>query len=123
MTGYIRKFEGNTTMSSKINNKQLLKKYNQMWKRVERLSKVEFDSKPFYGNNDKYIKTNIYIYIYIYMLLVWLRVFITRKCQKKKHHIIDSVIKANKKYYPQTVLEECKHEPKKIKLENLKMMI
>ena len=28
MTGYIRKFEGYTTMSFKICNKQLLKKYN-----------------------------------------------------------------------------------------------
>ena len=28
MTGYIRKFEGNPTMSFKISNIQLLKKYN-----------------------------------------------------------------------------------------------
>ena len=34
MTGYVRKFEGNTTMSFKISDKQLLKKYNQKWKRV-----------------------------------------------------------------------------------------
>ena len=40
MTGYVRKFEGNTTMSFKINNKQLLKKYNQIWKRVEKLLKI-----------------------------------------------------------------------------------
>ena len=33
--------------------------------------------------------------------------------------ILDSVIKAKKKYYPQTLLEECKYEPKKIKMENL----
>ena len=29
------------------------------------------------------------------------------------------VIKAKKKYYLQTLLEECKYEPKKIKMENL----
>ena len=40
MTDYVRKFEGNTTMSFKINNKQLLKKYNQIWKRVEKLLKI-----------------------------------------------------------------------------------
>ena len=34
MTGYVRKFEGNTTMSFKISDKQLLKKYNQIWKRA-----------------------------------------------------------------------------------------
>ena len=30
----------------------------------------------------------------------------------------DSVIKANKKYYPQTFLEECKYVQEKIKTEN-----
>ena len=32
--------------------------------------------------------------------------------------IIDSVIKANKKYYLQTLLEECKYTQEKIKIEN-----
>ena len=32
--------------------------------------------------------------------------------------MIDSVIKVNKKYYPQTVLEECKYVKEKIKIEN-----
>ena len=32
--------------------------------------------------------------------------------------MIDSVIKANKKYYPQTLLEECKYTQVKIKIEN-----
>ena len=34
MTGYIRKSEGYTTMSFEISNKQLLKKYNRIWKKV-----------------------------------------------------------------------------------------
>ena len=33
MTGYVRKFEGNLTMSFKISDKQPLKKYNQIWKK------------------------------------------------------------------------------------------
>ena len=33
--------------------------------------------------------------------------------------MLDSVVKAKKKYYPQTLLEECKYELKKIKRENL----
>ena len=45
MTGYVRKFEGNTAISFKINDKQLLKKYNQIWGRVEKLLKIELDSK------------------------------------------------------------------------------
>ena len=32
--------------------------------------------------------------------------------------MIDSVIKANKKYYPQTFLEECNYMQEKIKIEN-----
>ena len=33
--------------------------------------------------------------------------------------MLDSVIKANKKYYPQTLLEECKYVQEKLKVENL----
>ena len=33
--------------------------------------------------------------------------------------MLGSVIRANKKYYPQTLLEECKYEIKKNKMENL----
>ena len=43
MTGYVKKFEGNKIMPFKISDKQLLKKYNQIWKRVEKLLKIEFD--------------------------------------------------------------------------------
>ena len=57
MTGYDRKFEFNLTMSFKISDKQLLKKYNQLWKRVEKLLEIKFDSKPVYGHDEKYIKT------------------------------------------------------------------
>ena len=32
--------------------------------------------------------------------------------------MLDSVIKSNKKYYPQTLLEECKYIQEKIKIEN-----
>ena len=48
--------DGSTTMPFKIKVKQLLKKYNQIWKRVKKLLKRNFGSKPVYGDNDKYIK-------------------------------------------------------------------
>ena len=32
--------------------------------------------------------------------------------------MIDSVIKTNKKYYPQILLEKCKYTQEKIKIEN-----
>ena len=60
--GHVRKFEGNTTMSFKISDRQLLKKYNQICKRVEKLLKIEFNSKTVYGDDNKYIKTKIKIY-------------------------------------------------------------
>ena len=33
--------------------------------------------------------------------------------------MLDFVIKSNKKYYPQTLSEECKYVEEKIKIENL----
>ena len=121
MTGYVRKFEGNTIMSFKISNKQLLKKYNQIWKRVEKLLKIEFNSEPVYGDNDKYIKTKIKIYAGSMITN-----FQSKKMPKEKAPckclsiiMLDSVIKANKKYYPQTLLKGCKYEQEKIKMENV----
>ena len=122
MTGYVRKFEGNTTMSFKISNKQLLKKYNQIWKRVEKLLKIEFDSEPVYGDNDKYIKTKIKIYAgSVNTNFKGKGVPKEKKtpCNCLSIIMLDSVVKAKKKYYPQTLLEECKYEQKRIKTENL----
>ena len=102
MISYVRTFESNTTMSFKISNKQLLKKYNQILKRVEKLLKIEFDSKPVAGGNDKYIKTKIKMF----------NGSVNTNFQKKKIPkekapckclsiiMLDSVIKASKKYYP-----------------------
>ena len=36
--------------------------YNQIWKKVKNLLKIKFDSETIYGDNDKYIKTNIKIF-------------------------------------------------------------
>ena len=63
MTGYVRKFEVNTAMSFKISGKQLLKKYNKIWKRVEKSLKLQFGSEAVYGDNDKYIKTKYFLAI------------------------------------------------------------
>ena len=49
-------------MSFKISDKQLLKKYNQIWKKLKNLLKIKFDSRTAYGDNDKHIKTKIKIY-------------------------------------------------------------
>ena len=126
MTGYIRKFEGNTTISFKISDKQLLKKYNQIWKKVEKLLKIELDSEPVYDDNNKCIKMKKKKYIYIYIYNDGTTVNQSKKMFKEKAPckcfsiiMLDSVIKAKKKYYPQTLLEEFEYEQKKIKIENL----
>ena len=123
MTGYVRKFEGNTicNMSFKIIRKQLLKKYNKHGKkRVEKLLKIQLYSEPIYGDNDKYIKTKIKIYTGSMITN-----FQSKKMPKGKAPckclsimMLDSVIKAKKKYYPQTLLKECKYEQENIKMEN-----
>ena len=75
MTGYLKIFNNNknknknrnknknnknVTTSLKVKDKQLLKNYNKMWEKIDRLMRINFDSKPFYGNDDnKYTKTKI----------------------------------------------------------------
>ena len=56
MTGSAKKIDFNLTMSFTISDKQLLKKYNQMWKRTEKLLEIKSDSKPVYGDDEKYKK-------------------------------------------------------------------
>ena len=121
MTGYVRKFDGNATMSLKINDKQLLKEYNQIWKKVEKLLKIKFNSEPVYGDNDQYIKTKIKIYAGNVITNFQGKKMIKEKapCKCLLIIMVDSVIKAQKKYYPQTLLEECKYEQERIKMENL----
>ena len=108
-------------MSFKISDDKLLKKYNRIWKRVEKLLKTEFDNKPVYDDTDKYIKAKIKIYGVTVNTN-----FRDKKMPKEKARckslskiVLDSVVKVKKKHYPQTLLKECKYEPKMIKMENL----
>ena len=121
MTGYAREFDENAAMSFRANNKQLLKNYNKIWEKVEKLMRIDFESKPVYGDDDKYIKTKIKIYAGSMITN-----FHNKKMPKEKAPckclsiiMLDSVIKANKKYYPQTLLEEWKYVQENIKIENL----
>ena len=63
MTGYVNKFDENKiTMSLMIKDKQLLKNFNKIWKKIERLMSIDFDSKTIYGDDNKYIKTKLKTY-------------------------------------------------------------
>ena len=123
VTGYINEFNENKntiTMSLRVNDEQLFKKYNKIWKKVEKLMRIDFESKPTYGSDDKYIKTKIKAYSDIIITN-----FHNKKMPKEKVPckclsiiMLDSVIESDEKYYPQTFLEECKYVQEKIKFEN-----
>ena len=103
-----------------VKNKQLLKNYNKIWEKTERLMSIDFNCKTTYGDDDKYIKTKIKTYANIIITN-----FHNKKIPKEKVPckclsiiMLDSVIESDKKYYPQTFLEECKYVQEKIKFEN-----
>ena len=121
MIGYVKHFDSNKTMSFKANDNRLLKKYIKMWEKVSILMNIEFDNEPVYGDNDKYIKAKIKSYGDKVNTN-----FQGKKIPKENASykclslvMLDSVIRVSKKYYPQTLLEECKYEIKKTKMENL----
>ena len=82
---------------------------------------INFESKLVYGNDDKYIKAKIRIYAGSIITNFRNKKILKENAQCKCLSIImlDSVIKANKKYYPQTLLEERKYVQEKIKIESL----
>ena len=120
MTGYARKFDENAAMSFRVKDKKLLKKYIKIWETIEELMKKNFESNPVYCDDDKYIKTKIKTYAGSIITNVHNKKMPKEKapCKCLSIIVIDSVIKANKKYYPQIFLEECKYMQEKIKIEN-----
>ena len=49
-------------MSLMIKDIQLFKKYSKIWKKIEILMKIDFNTTTTYGDDDKYIKTKIKTY-------------------------------------------------------------
>ena len=55
-------------MSLMVKNKQLLENYNKIWKKIEELMSIDFESETTYGDDDddddddKYIKTKMKTY-------------------------------------------------------------
>ena len=122
-TGYINKFDKNKiTMSLMIKDMQLLKSYYKIWKKIEQLMKIDFNTKTTYGDDDddKYIKktykdskiTNFY---YKNGSKKIPEEKVPHKCLSI---ILDSVIYAYEKYHLQIFLEECKYAMENIKSKN-----
>ena len=101
MTSFAKKFNKNATM---LKSKLFLKNYNKIWENVEKLLKINFENKLVYGDDDKYIKTKIRIYADNMNTNFHGKKMPEENapCECLSVLMPDSVIKANKKYYPQT---------------------
>ena len=62
MIGYVKNFDSNKTMSFRVDDNKLLKKYNRIWEIISSLLNIKFESEPVYGDNEKYIMTKIKMY-------------------------------------------------------------
>ena len=102
-TGYINKFDKNKiTMSLMIKDIQLLKNYNKIWKKIEKLMKIDFNTKTTYGDDDdKYIKTKIKTYSDIIITNYHNKKIPKEKvpCKCLSIIILHSVIESDEKYY------------------------
>ena len=81
MIGYAKYFNSDKTISFKVIDKGLLKRYTRIWGESSSLIGKEFDGEPIYGDNDKYIKTKIKSYEDKVNIN-----FQGKKYQKKMHH-------------------------------------
>ena len=120
MIGYVKNFDSNKTMSFKVGDNKLLRKYNKIWEKVSNLMNIEFDSEPVYGDGDKYIKSKIKMFEDIVNTNFQVKKVSKQNASYKCLSLImlDSIIRVNKKYYPQKLLEECKYVIRKNKMES-----
>ena len=123
MIGYVKYFDDNKTMSFLADDKELLKEYTKAWEKIRDLIGKKFDAEPVYGY--KYIKTKIKSYNNDIRTNFHSegnsRKVPKESCSHKCLSLISlvSVIKMGKKYYPETLLEECKYKLTKKKIEDL----
>ena len=114
MSGYIKYFDdGRKNMSFVTNDKEVYEKYNEIWEVVRKLLKLKFNVGSV--REDKYIISKLEIFNRIN------RTTFTDDIIpfQRNHYIcipaidIDSVLKINKRAYPQSYLEQCKYKLKK----------
>ena len=118
MSGYIKYFDNNgKNMSFVTDDKEVYEKYNEIWNVVKRLLKLKFTASPI--RDDKYILAKLKIFKKENLTTFNNNNIIPIE---KNHYIcipaidIDSVLKIDKKVYPQAYLEECKYKLKKKEL-------
>ena len=124
-TGYINKFDKNKiTVSLMIKDIQLLKNYSKVWRKIGKLMKIDFNTRPTYGDNDdKFIKTRIKTYKDSITTYFYNKNGSKKIPEEKVPHkclsiiISDSVIYAYEKYHPQI----CKRCNKYVKCKYVNM--
>ena len=117
MTGYIKYFEnGGKNMSFVIKDDDVLDKYNEIWDKIKETLSIKFHSMSVY--DEKYIKAKVREFNGVIKTN-----FLGDEVPKENKHYtciacitIDSVMRMEKKNYPQVDLEECKYRMKKTKM-------
>ena len=118
MDGYIKYFDdGGKNMSFVTDDGKIYKKYG-MWEVIRNLLKIDFTVNP--------VRDNIYLVAKLKIFNGINRTTFTNNAIpiEKDHYIcipvidIDSVLKIDKKAYPQAYLEQCKYKLKKRKIVN-----
>ena len=117
MNGYIKYFDnGGKNMSFVTDDEKVYEKCNEIWNVVKGLLKLKFTTSPI--RDDKYILAKLKIFRKKNLTTFNNNNIVPKE---KNHHIciptidIDSVLKIDKKVYPQAYLEECKYKLKKRK--------
>ena len=116
MDGYIKYFDdGGKNVTFVTDDKKNYEKYNEIWEVIKNLLKVDFTVGP--------VRDDIYL---VAKLKIFNKVnrtsFNNKAIPIEKNHYMcipaidfDSVIKIDKRVYPQAYLEQCKYKLKKIK--------
>ena len=114
MSGYIKYFDdGGKNMSFLTDDKEGYEKYNEIWNAIKRLLKLKFTVNPV--RDDKCISAKLKIFNKINIIT-----FTDNVISIEKYHYIcipvidiDSVLKIDKRAYPQAYSEQCKYKLKK----------
>ena len=120
MDGYIKYFDdGGKNMSFVTDDEKIYKKYNEIWEVIRNLLKIDFTVNPV--RDDIYLVAKLKIFNKINRATFNNNNYIP---MERNHYIcipvidIDSVLKLDKRAYPQAYLEQCKYKLKKRKIVN-----
>ena len=119
INGHIKYFDdGGKNMSFVTDDEKVYEKYNEIWEVIRNLLKIDFPVNP--------VRDDIYLVAKLKIFNKINKTTFTNNAipMEKNHYIcipaigIDSVLKIDKRLYPQAYLEQCKYKLKKKKIVN-----